>query len=129
MTQFDFLGYTFRRRSVRNARDQRNFVGFTPAVSNASKKAMNKYLRDQQMHRHIQADIEEIARSYNPVLSGWLEYYGRYSRSELETVFTSFNKKLIQWLMRKYKRFRGHKTRAGKYLEKWRLEIWEALQS
>ena len=117
VTQFDFLGYTFRRRSVRNAREQKNFVGFTPAVSVASKKAMNKYLRGRQIHRHVQADIRGIACSYNPVLRGCLEYYGRYGRSEMTTIFTNFNKRVVQWLMRKYKRFRGHKTRAGRYLE------------
>lgn len=115
--KFDFPGYTFRGRSVRNARDQKNFVGFTPAVSNVSKKAMRGYLRASRMNKHLQGGLWEIARGYNPVLRGWLEYYGKYGRSEMKDVFTSFNKMLIKWLMRKYQRFRGHKTRASRYAE------------
>jgi RNA-directed DNA polymerase len=42
--QFDFLGYTFRPRSVMN-RTGKLTVGFTPAVSNKAAKAMRQELR------------------------------------------------------------------------------------
>ena len=39
-TSFDFLGYTFRPRVVKNQKTGEMFVGFTPAVSKASKKSI-----------------------------------------------------------------------------------------
>ena len=36
-TSFDFLGYTFRPRSVKNQKQGTLFVGFTPAVSSIFK--------------------------------------------------------------------------------------------
>lgn len=62
--------------------------------------------------------LEEIARIYNPVLRGWINYYGRYHRSGLYPVIRHFNKTLMRWIMRKYKRYRGSKTRAGKFLQR-----------
>lgn len=39
-TQFDFLGYTFRHRLVKNRKRNSMFVNFTPAVSNSALKSM-----------------------------------------------------------------------------------------
>jgi hypothetical protein len=55
---------------------------------------------------------------YNPVLRGWIEYYGRYCPSALYPVLRHFNKTLVAWAMRKFKRLRGHKTRAIAFLER-----------
>ncbi|WP_459947862.1 group II intron maturase-specific domain-containing protein [Desulfocastanea catecholica] len=37
---------------------------------------------------------------YNPVLRGWLTYYGHFYRSALYPVFRHFNKTLVAWAMR-----------------------------
>ena len=55
---------------------------------------------------------KEIARMYNPVLRGWLSYYGRFSPSAMYPVLRHFNKTLVAWAMRKFRRLKGHKTRA-----------------
>jgi RNA-directed DNA polymerase len=44
-TQFDFLGYTFRARVVKNRKRNGLFVNFTPAVSAAALKAMRQTTR------------------------------------------------------------------------------------
>jgi hypothetical protein len=58
-----------------------------------------------------------IARGSNPTLRGWINYYGKYNPSMLYSVLRHFNKTLVKWVMRKYKKFKGHKTRAGKFME------------
>ncbi|MER9826605.1 hypothetical protein NKJ50_32980 [Mesorhizobium sp. M0115] len=44
--------------------------------------------------------------------------YGRYSRSALSTLADYVNRKLRAWIMRKFKRFQCHKTRASLFVRK-----------
>jgi RNA-directed DNA polymerase len=50
------------------------------------------------------------------LLRGWQQYYGRFYGSALKPVWRSMNLFLIRWLMRKYRRLAGHKTRAAEML-------------
>ena len=52
------------------------------------------------------------------MLQGWINYYGRFHCSALYPLFRYFNHALRAWVMCKYQRFRGKKTRAGQYLER-----------
>ena len=47
----------------------------------------------------------------NPLLRGWIEYYGRYSPSALYPLLRYVNQMLLAWAMRKFKRFTAHKIR------------------
>lgn len=79
VTQFDFLGYTFRPRSVKNSKRNSMFVSFTPAVSNKAVKAMRQTTRKLNLRNRTQLSLADISRLHNPVLRGWLEYYGKFS--------------------------------------------------
>jgi RNA-directed DNA polymerase len=116
-TKFDFLGYTFRARVVMNRKRQSLFVNFTPAVSSKALSAMRQTTRSWNFRNRSDLSLQEIARMYNPVLRGWLTYYGQFSRSAMYPVLRHFNKTLVAWAMRKYKRLKGHKTRACLFLE------------
>ena len=61
--------------------------------------------------------LKDIARWYNPVIQGWINYYGKYNRSALYPMCRHFNKTLVAWAMRKHKRFRNRKTWASKFME------------
>ena len=115
---FDFLGYTFRARACKNTKRNSMFVNFTPAVSKTALKAMRAKTRRDNLRNRTDLSLKEIAKWYNPILQGWLNYYGRYSRSWLYPVWRHFNKTLTAWAMRKYRHFRHRKTRAGLFLEK-----------
>ena len=116
-TAFDFLGYTFRGRSSKNYAGEL-FVSFSPAVSKSALKSMRKLIRKSNLRNRADRSLEDIASSFNPVLQGWINYYGRFCPSALYPFFRYFNHVLVAWVMRKYKRFRGKKTRAGQYLER-----------
>jgi RNA-directed DNA polymerase len=116
-TEFTFLGYTFRRRLVKSNKRNTLFVNFTPAVSKEALKSMRAETRKRGFRNRTDWGLKDIGDVYNPVLRGWIAYYGRYSRSGLYPVLRHFNKTLVAWVMRKYKRFRGHKTRAALFLE------------
>lgn len=115
VTAFDFLGYTFKPRLVRS-REQKMFVSFTPAVSASASKAMRDKIRQWKLKYRVELKLEEIAAYCNPTLRGWEQYYGKYSPSSLEPVWTQFNAVLVKWVMRKYKKING-KTKAARMLE------------
>ena len=114
---FEFLGYCFRPRLVRNSRRGTLFWSFTPAVSRAALTDMRQEIRETNFRNRTQIALGDIARELNPVLRGWMEYYGRYNPSALYPVFRQVNRTLVAWAMRKYKHLAGHKTRASLFLE------------
>jgi RNA-directed DNA polymerase len=69
-TQFDFLGYTFRPRVVKNRKRNSVFVNFTPAVSSAALIAMRQTTRRRNFRNRTDLSLEDIARYHNPVLRG-----------------------------------------------------------
>jgi len=116
-TEFDFLGYTFRRRLVRNSKRNKLFVSFTPAVSKSASKSMRAETRKEGLRNRTELGLHDIAKVYNPVLRGWIGYYGRYCPSALGPVLEHFNLSLRAWAMHKYKKLRGSKTRANLFLQ------------
>jgi RNA-directed DNA polymerase len=114
---FDFLGYCFRPRLVKNSRRGTLFWSFTPAVSRAALTAMRQKIRETNFRNRTQIALGDIARGLNPLLRGWVEYYGRYNPSALYPVFRQVNRTLVAWAMRKYKHLAGHRTRASLFLE------------
>ena len=82
-TSFDFLGYTFRRRSCKNSKKNTIFINFTPAVSKSALNAMRAKTKAYNLRNRTDLSLKDIARWYNPVLQGWINYYGKYNRSAL----------------------------------------------
>lgn len=117
-TQFDFLGYTFRPRLVKNSKRNSIFVSFTPAVSKTALKEMRSKIRSSNMRNRTDLSLQRLAKWFNPILRGWLEYYGRYQPSAMYPVLRHFNKSLVAWAMRKFKRLKGHKKRTTRFFEK-----------
>jgi hypothetical protein len=115
---FDFLGYQFRPRKVRSARDNELFCSFTPAVSPSALKAIRSTVRDLNIRQRTQRSLDDIAGMLNPLLRGWIGYYGRYNRAALGTMLRHVNLTLVGWAMRKFKRFQGRKVGAARFLEK-----------
>jgi group II intron reverse transcriptase/maturase len=116
-TAFTFLGYTFKPRVVSNRRTQHRFVSFTPAVSKEALKTMRERIRRAPWRWQTELSLEAIAQRMNPILRGWLHYYGRFHRSGMDSVWRHFNRTLIKWWRKKYKRYRRSKTRASQKLQ------------
>jgi RNA-directed DNA polymerase len=116
--QFDFLGYCFRPRLVRRFRDHTLFCGFNPAVSGTAMKAMRSAIRELNLRRQTQLSLQDIARQLNPLVRGWIAYYGRYAPSALAPLLRYVNQTLLAWAMRKFKRFADHKIRASRFLQR-----------
>jgi RNA-directed DNA polymerase len=116
--KFDFLGYEFRPRAVQMTQGGRLSCGFTPAVSPSALKAMRATIRGLDIRHRTQVSLADIAQRMNPLLRGWIEYYGRYTPSALYPMLRYVNQTLLAWAMRKHKRFRAHKIRASHFLQR-----------
>jgi RNA-directed DNA polymerase len=116
-TKFDFLGYTFRPRRSKN-KHGKHFINFTPAVSNKACKAMRQVIRQWRFHLKPDIELIDLARMFNPVLRGWINYYGCFYKSELYSVLRHMNRALVYWARRKYKKLTRHRRRAENWLGK-----------
>jgi RNA-directed DNA polymerase len=115
VTSFDFLGYTFRPRRSKN-RWGKCFINFSPAVSNAASKAMRQTIRGWRMQLKSDVGIDDLSRMFNPVVRGWINYYGCFYKSQLYSVLRHINRALMYWARRKYKKLARHKRRASSWL-------------
>lgn len=113
--KFDFLGFTFRPRRSKN-RWGKYFVNFSPAVSNEAAKEIRATLRNWRLHLRSDKELDDLARMINPMLRGWINYYGSYYKSALYPVFRQLDRTLVRWATRKYKKLRGHRRRAEHWL-------------
>lgn len=114
-TEFDFLGYTFRGRWIKDklGRVQCNFIA---AVSDHAVKAMKEEIRGWKVKLHSGSDINSLSERYNAVLRGWFNYYGKYCGSLMRQVAMYFNQVLIRWACFTYRRLRGSKMQAQSWL-------------
>lgn len=106
--EFTFLGFTFRPRGVRT-KHGRMFTGFNPAVSKDALKKMSVDVRSWHLHRHTRTSMADLARRINPIVRGWMNYYGTFYRSALYSLLARINAYLMRWLRNKHKRLRGRK--------------------
>jgi RNA-directed DNA polymerase len=105
---FTFLGFAFRPRGARR-RDGVIFTSFSPAMSPEAFKARGAELRRMRIHRRTNLTLSELARWLNPIVGGWMRYYGRFYRSALYPLLRRVSLYLRRWAGKKHKRLRTHK--------------------
>ena len=113
--QFTFLGYTFRPRWAKGKHG--DFVGFLPAVSNDAAKTMRTVIKRWRFHRRSDLSLKDLADRVNPIVRGWVNYYGRFYKSGLYPSLQQINAYLRRWARRKYKRLRTSKRRTCTWLK------------
>src|SRR6185503_14292831 len=108
LTAFTFLGFTFRARPART-KHGKMFVSFQPAISKDAQNKISGQIRRWRLHRRIGHTLADIARQINPVVRGWMQYYGVFYRSALTPLLSRINAYLMRWIRNKYKRLRPTK--------------------
>jgi RNA-directed DNA polymerase len=109
-TRFTFLGFMFRPRTARNSKDGTYFTSFLPAMSSEALKAKNADLRKMRIHRRTNLSLDDLARWLNPIIAGWMNYYGRYYRTVMDPLLRRLNTYLRRWAGNKYRRrFRSYR--------------------
>ncbi len=112
--KFDFLGYTYRPR-VSNGKHGM-FVSFSPAISNDSKKAIRQEIKRMKIHFRVDKNIIDLSKLLNPKIRGWINYYGKFCGSELNTVFKYLNGILRKWARKKYKSLKKSKIKSKHWM-------------
>jgi len=107
-TEFTFLGFTFRQRSVR-AKDGRRFSSFNPAISKQALKKISAEVRSWRLQNRTGDDLVDLAGYINPIVRGWMRYYGAFYRSAIYPLLSRINAYLVRWIRKKYKRLRPKK--------------------
>jgi group II intron reverse transcriptase/maturase len=108
-TSFTFLGFTFRARKAKGGRDGGYFLGFLPAMSTEALKAKSDELRSMWVHRRTDLTLDDLARWLNPIVGGWMNFYGQFYRSAMEPLLQRVSTYLRRWAGKKYRRLRTHK--------------------
>jgi len=118
-TRFDFLGFSFHARTVQD-RQGNLFTGFGPAVSRKALKRMSQAIRDLNIDRCIQLKLPDIAARINPMVRGWIAYYGAFYPELLKRFLIRIDLRLGRWARNKYKRLRRHKRQSWDWLKRCR---------
>jgi len=116
---FTFLGYTWRPRSAKNRRTGRMFTSFAPAMSKDALQAKGSVVRSWRIHRRTTLDLADLAEAINPIVRGWLNYYGAFAPREIYPLLMRINAYLMRWARKKYKRLRSY-TRVRRW---WRRVV------
>lgn len=96
---------------------------------------MRQEIHDWRMHLKPDKSLEDLSNMFNPVIRGWINYYGRFYKSEMYSVLKHMNRALVRWARRKYKRLEIHQWRATNWLGRiarrepklfvhWQMEIF-----
>jgi RNA-directed DNA polymerase len=107
-TSFTFLGFTFQQRRVRD-RNGKQFSSINPAISKDALNRLGAEVRSWRLHLRTGQTFAELARTINPVVRGWMQYYGAFYRSAMYQLLSRINAYLVRWIRKKYKRLQARK--------------------
>lgn len=118
-THFDFLGFSFHARTVQNSHGAL-FAGFNPGVSRKALKHMNQSIRDLNITRSTTLTLQDLADRLNPMVRGWVAYYGQFYPEPLKQFLIRIELRLGRWARNKYKGLRVHKRQSWEWLKRCR---------
>ncbi|MDD7886372.1 group II intron reverse transcriptase/maturase [Flavivirga sp. 57AJ16] len=117
INKFDFLGYSFQPRTTTSKKSNRLFLGFDCAISIGSRKRIAEKLRTLKVESLSFKSIVGVAQYLNPMIRGWVNYYGKFRASELTKVFRLLSNRLVRWARKRYKRYKTSIRKAFKWLQ------------
>jgi len=117
INKFEFLGYAFQPRTTTAKKSNRLFLGFDCAISIGSRKQIAEKLKALKVESLSFKSIVGVAQYLNPMIRGWVNYYGKFRASELTKVFRLLSNRLVRWARKWYKRYKTSIRKAFKWLQ------------
>ncbi|WP_157047278.1 group II intron reverse transcriptase/maturase [Alkaliphilus metalliredigens] len=114
--EFDFLGYTFKGTFIKNRTGQMG-INFIASASKKANKLFRAKIKALKIHKKTGCKIDMIAQWINPIVRGWINYFGKYNASAIKYTLDCVERRIVKWAMCKFKNFRGHRRRAEKWLD------------
>ena len=115
--KFDFLGYSFQPRTTKSKKTGNLFLGFDCAISINSKKRIADKMEELNIVGLTFKSIVGVAQFLNPFIRGWVNYYGKFRKHEMNSIFQLLRKRLVRWARKRYKRYKTSLNRAYNWLE------------
>lgn len=78
---------------------------------------MSAEVRSWRIHRRTGHTFAQLARIINPIVRGWIQYYGAFYRSALKPLLRRINAYLVRWIRQKYKRLAAKRKALAKMQE------------
>jgi len=116
IVKFDFLGFSFQPRSAFSKKKGGMFLGYDCAISISSRKRIADKLEALNVNKLSFKSIVGVAQHLNPLIRGWVHYYGKFKMYELTKVFRLLSKRLVWWARKRYKRYKTSIRKAYKWL-------------
>jgi len=114
--QFDFLGYTFRPRGAKTKQGIM-FLSFLPAISHKAIQHIQEKVRSWKVRTRTLLPLTALAQYWNPIVRGWIQYYGKFYASALHKVKNILDRMLIKWVQTKYKSVRSSFKKANRLIQ------------
>ena len=121
--KFDFLGYSFQPRSTVPGGKGKLFLGYDCAISISSKKRIAEKMKEIDIPNLTHKSIVGVAQYLEPYIRGWINYYGKFRMSMLNPVFQLLRRHLVQWVRKRYKRYKTSINRAYDWLKRIRIQF------
>ena len=100
---YKFLGYAFQPRSSRN-KQGKIFTNFLPEASEAAQKQLRSKLKALKLRCNTHYRVQDLTERLNPIVGGWLNYFGRYGKKAIWRMYFYVEGLLIHWVMHKYRK-------------------------
>ncbi|MGW7478153.1 group II intron maturase-specific domain-containing protein [Nonomuraea muscovyensis] len=113
-TEFTFLEFTFRSRPAL-ARNGGTFMSFQPAISKDALKKISGEVRTWRLDHRIGSTFAQLAKAINPIVGGWMQYYGAFYQTALYSLLARINSYLVRWIRHKYRRLKTVKKALRAY--------------
>ncbi|GGX35840.1 group II intron reverse transcriptase/maturase [Aquimarina muelleri] len=114
--KFDFLGYSFQPRTAFSKKKKALFLGYDCAISISSRKRIADKLEELNVGKLTFKSIVGVAQYLNPMIRGWVGYYGKFKMYELTKVFRLLSQRLVWWARKRYKRYKTSIRKGYKWL-------------
>ena len=79
-------------------------------------KSFRYKIKSMKIQKNTGCKIDIIEEMPNPLICGWMNYFGKFNLSAMRGTLQCIERRLIKWVMCKYKNFCGRRYRAEKWL-------------
>ena len=112
-----FLGLEFRARPAKNKQTKEIFRSFCPALGRERLKELRyKVKHEMPILNRTDLSLDDLACEINPVIMGWINYYGKFYPSALRPLVYYIDTRLARWARKKYVRLNRSVAKSRKLI-------------
>ncbi|MEU8109917.1 group II intron maturase-specific domain-containing protein [Nonomuraea muscovyensis] len=90
-------------------------MSFQPAISKDALKKISGEVRTWRLDHRIGSTFAQLAKAINPIVGGWMQYYGAFYQTALYSLLARINSYLVRWIRHKYRRLKTVKKALRAY--------------